>query len=258
MRRLLLTAGLCVSTSCAFASTQERSTAPAQQSTPTTLRDVCADVVAKRNREPDYPLSDLEYGRAGTAILAMSTDACGRVTSVKVQKSSGYKSLDQAAVDAASHWMFDADARAAAVDGIVIKPVEFKVDDSAAPTRQPDWPKTHRHVRWVLNDAPTDYPSAAAAEDAITALPGASSRMVPYRIPGGGFLQVNSDAGTEFWYVIDTLGNDPKSIIAARYQPVYDNGEPIVRLSVFCDVVPSRCVAFQKLFMKGLSYAQPK
>jgi TonB family protein len=258
MLRLLMTAGLCAFAMSAFASEQSRTAIAAAQATASTGTNACADVVVKRNRVPDYPINMLSSGTTGTVILGLTTDACGRVTSAQVRKSSGHKALDDAAASTAGHWILTADARAGAVDGVVTWPVVFKMDNSAAPVRQPDWPKTHRHVRWLFNDAPNDYPSAATAEDAIRGLPASSGRMVPYLIPGSGFIQMETSAGTEFWYFIDTVGDDPKTIVAARYEPVYDNGEPIVRLSVFCDVQPNRCVAFQKLFMKGLGYAQPK
>jgi TonB family protein len=257
MRRLLMTVGLCSFAMSVLAYGQDRPQ-PATEVTASTMTDGCAGVVTKRNRAPDYPINMLSSGTTGTVVLGLTTDACGRVTSAHVRKSSGHKAFDDAAASTARHWILSADARAGAVDGVVTRPVEFKMDNSAAPVRQPDWPKTHRHVRWFLNDAPSDYPSAATAEDAIRWLPAASGRMVPYQIPGSGFIQVETVTGLEFWYVIDTVGSDPTTIVAARYQPLFENGEPIVHLSVYCDVQPNRCLAFQKLFMKGLSYAQPK
>lgn len=258
MLRLLMTVVLCAFAMSAFASEQSRPAIPAAQTTASTGTEVCADDVAKRNRAPDYPINMLSSGITGTVILGLRMDACGRVTSAQVRKSSGHKALDDAAASTAGHWILGAEERAGAVDGVVTRPVEFKMDNSAAPVRQPDWPKTHRHVRWLLNEAPSDYSSAATAEDAIRGLPAASGRMVPYQIPGSGFIQVQTVTGFEFWYFIDTVGSDPTTIVAARYQPLFENGEPIVRLSVYCDVLPSRCLAFKRLFMKGLSYAQPK
>ena len=259
MRRLLAVVGLCVCISTAFASEVIRPANVALESTPPAAPGACAGIVTK-NRAPMYPISDLAYGIGGTVVLAMATDECGKVTSVAIQKSSGHKSLDSAAVAAASHWMFDKDVRAASADGVIIRPVEFKEDDSIAPPppREPDWPETHRHVRWVLNEAPGDYTSATAAEDSITSQTGASGRTVPYRIPWSSFVQLETATGKEFWYFIDTVGDGSKTMVAARYQPVYDNGEPIVRLSVFCELQADRCAAFKKLFMKGLGYAKPK
>ena len=189
-------------------------------------------------------------------MIGVMTDACGRVTSVQVVKSSGRKAFDTAAVNAASQWTLSAKAMSMAVNGIVTMPVEFKTDFSEDPTKT-DWPKTHNHVRWVLNENPTYYPSANAATGAIEELD-PTWRMSPYDIANSRFAELQTAAGKEFWYFISAGDGSGKTPIAAHYQLVYDNNEPIVRLSVFCDLQPEQCMPFQKLFMKGLKYARPK
>ncbi len=241
-----------------YACAQDRLAAPAQQASTPSATAACAVAAVRRHRAPTYPFGMIDSNTTGTVVVALIADGCGQVTSAHVRTSSGHKAFDDAAVDAASHWVLSAAERADSIDGIVTLPVEFKMASSSQTPLQPDWPRTHRHVRWLLNETTGDYPSAAAAQDAITAMPGASWRIGPYRIPGSGFIQLETPAGIEFWYVIDTIDKDQKTIVAAHYQPVYDNGEPLVRLSVFCDVQPSQCAAFQKLFMKGMDYARPK
>src|SRR5947209_2114789 len=128
MRRLLVVAGLCAYAPTALASEDGRPSTVPQATTPSAAPDACIGVAA-RNRAPDYPIDMLVSGRAGMVVLAITIDTCGRATAVKIQKSSGYTAFDKAAVGAAGHWTLTAAERATAVDGVVIKPVEFKVDD---------------------------------------------------------------------------------------------------------------------------------
>jgi TonB family protein len=217
----------------------------------------CAGVVAQ-HRPPMYPIDLLSREVTGTTTLALHTDACGRVTDASVEKSSGHKQFDQAALEAVRHWVLTADERERGVDGVVTWPVVFKIDNSIAEPKAPDWPGTHRHVRWVFDETAKEYADAAVAEDAVDAKPGMSDRLVPFRIPGSSFVQLDTTNGREFWYFIDTIDNEQKPLVAVHYQPVFDNGEPIVRLSMYCDDTAPHCAAYRKLFMRGLDYARPK
>lgn len=51
---------------------------------------------------PDYPARAVRNGNTGTVNLSLLIGTDGRVTEAKVQKSSGYRELDRAAVDALS------------------------------------------------------------------------------------------------------------------------------------------------------------
>ena len=192
----------------------------------------------------------------GSVVLGASTDACGHVLSVTVQKSSGHKVLDNAAMIQVREWTLNAAQRAQAVNGVVPLLVDFRIQtlDASAGPKAPDWPKTHRHPRYVLADGPSDYANAADAQTAIDALK-PSWRLVPYPISGGSFMQLDAPTGREFWYFIYN-GNKPD--VAVRYQPVFDTGEPIVRLTVICDKQPKQCDAIRALMMKGLDYARAK
>jgi TonB family protein len=54
---------------------------------------------------PDYPQSELAKGRTGYAIVIIVTDECGRAVDVEIERSSGFKKLDSAAVSAARSWI---------------------------------------------------------------------------------------------------------------------------------------------------------
>jgi protein TonB len=55
---------------------------------------------------PDYPARSVRNGDSGTVNLALLIGVDGRVTEAKVQKSSGHRELDRAAVDALSMCKF--------------------------------------------------------------------------------------------------------------------------------------------------------
>ena len=89
-----------------------RAETPAQPATPTTpttgsgaMRSaVLAD--ASGCAKPDYPVSAARNGDTGTVTLALLVGTDGRVTGSRVQKSSGSRDLDRAAVNALSLCQF--------------------------------------------------------------------------------------------------------------------------------------------------------
>jgi protein TonB len=57
-------------------------------------------------RKPTYPRSAQRAGLQGTTTLTITIGTTGRVTSVRISKSSGHTALDNAAVSAARTWRF--------------------------------------------------------------------------------------------------------------------------------------------------------
>lgn len=51
--------------------------------------------------QPEYPPTSKRLGEVGTVIMLLTVDESGRVTEAKIDKSSGYDRLDQAAVQEA-------------------------------------------------------------------------------------------------------------------------------------------------------------
>lgn len=85
------------------AQTQSTEAPPAQQSDakPGEMRSaVFAD--ANGCAKPQYPVDAARNGETGTVTLALLVGADGKVTSSRVQHSSGYRDLDKAAVNALS------------------------------------------------------------------------------------------------------------------------------------------------------------
>jgi TonB family protein len=249
-RLVLVIAGASLFAACGIALAQGNPEVGVPSRSPVSTNETACPIPPK-NRAPEYPRHLLEEETTGTVWLATSIDACGRVTSVTLQKSSGHNPFDDAAIRAVRGWTLGPARRARAIDGVVSLRVEFNIDNFL---RAPDWPKTHGYPHYELADDSGGYADAADAESAIDAL-NPSSRMAPYAIAGGSFVQLDTTDGREFWYFIYDAN---KPVVAVRYQPVFDNGEPIVRLTVICDKQPKQCDAIRKLMMKGLGYAHAK
>ena len=250
MQRFLVMAAQCLFAACGVALAQGNPEIGVPVPSPVSPNETACPIPPK-NRAPEYPRHLLEEETTGTVWLATRIDACGRVTAVTLQQSSGHKPFDDAAIRAVRGWTLGPARRARVVDGVVSLRVEFNIDNFL---RAPDWPKTHGYPRYVPVEGTSGYANADDAEAAIDAL-NPSSRIAPYPIAGGSFVQLDTADGREFWYFIYN-GNKPE--VAVRYQPVFDNGEPIVRLTVICDKQPKQCDAIRTLMMKGLGYARAK
>lgn len=87
-----------------------------------------AQPLYRRNPEPPYPLAARRRRQEGVVLLAVDVTAKGRAARVAVQKSSGFKLLDEAAARAVEDWEFEpAREGAAAVDSRIEVPVRFRL-----------------------------------------------------------------------------------------------------------------------------------
>jgi protein TonB len=77
---------------------------------------------------PKYPPEEMRRGIEGTTVLIVSIDASGNVLDVEVEKSSGNRNLDRAAVQAARRWRFNPEVKnGQKVASRVRVPVDFKI-----------------------------------------------------------------------------------------------------------------------------------
>jgi protein TonB len=82
----------------------------------------------KRNPEPTYPALARRRRQEGVVLLAVLVDAAGRPESVEVQSSSGFASLDDAAVAAVKDWEFEPGRRdGEPVASRVEVPIQFQL-----------------------------------------------------------------------------------------------------------------------------------
>lgn len=94
-----------------------------------------ANAVASQNPsyksgfQPAYPSLGIKYRHQGTVILMILVSADGVPKDIKVNVTSGYHELDQAAIDAAFQWRFNPAVRdGVRVDGYARVPVNFHLN----------------------------------------------------------------------------------------------------------------------------------
>lgn len=82
----------------------------------------------RNNPPPEYPALAQDRGLQGQVILKVQVLASGRAAAVTVDKSSGHKILDDAAVKVVQGWTFDPAKRGQTpIDGWVKVPLSFKL-----------------------------------------------------------------------------------------------------------------------------------
>jgi len=94
------------------------------------LATAVAPVRRAENPPPSYPWLARCRGYEGLVLLAIRVSGAGRPTSVEVKQSSGYASLDEAAVAAAWKWRFEpAMLNGTPIEAEVDVPIRFKLTD---------------------------------------------------------------------------------------------------------------------------------
>ncbi len=87
------------------------------------------DAAALENPKPPYPLAARRRGHEGRALLSARVRSDGACAEVVLKASSGYASLDAAALDTVRKWRFIPARRAgAAVDSWVEVPIVFRLE----------------------------------------------------------------------------------------------------------------------------------
>ncbi len=82
----------------------------------------------KSNPPPEYPVQAQDRGQQGQVVLKVHVLASGKPDAVTVEKSTGFKILDDAAVKAVLSWVFDPAKRGQTpIDGWVKVPLSFKL-----------------------------------------------------------------------------------------------------------------------------------
>ena len=81
------------------------------------------------NSPPEYPKLAARNGWQGTVLLKVRVLSDGNVDAVEVEKSSGYKLLDEEAKATVRTWQFTPSKRGSTpIDGWATVPIEFKLD----------------------------------------------------------------------------------------------------------------------------------
>jgi protein TonB len=82
----------------------------------------------RSNPAPEYPSLAQDRGMQGRVLLKVHVLASGKADNVTVEKSTGFKILDDAAIKAVLQWSFDPAKRGQTpIDGWVTVPLNFKL-----------------------------------------------------------------------------------------------------------------------------------
>lgn len=225
----------------AHAQTQDRAPAAETQECP-----------ARQLRPPKYPMSVAKAGRGGHGMVSVAFDACGRVTDARMAVETGSRELDQASLEAARTWTLGKPAPEwKLVDGRYEAPVDFfpPVEIKSASPTELGWPTTHRRPRYALEGTAGNTPTLAEAQSLI------SKAFLQRRIARSGyregvFVATGSTEAPEFWY---QSGN-----VAARYRPVMENGEAVVKVALVCTAPQEDCAQREADALKGLPFARAR
>jgi protein TonB len=103
--------------------------APAPPPEPETVTAPFGRAGYLNNPPPQYPSTAARNGWQGTVMLRVRVLSTGQVDAVEVQKSSGFKLLDEEAKATVRTWQFTPSKRGATpIDGWATVPIEFKLD----------------------------------------------------------------------------------------------------------------------------------
>ncbi len=84
------------------------------------------------NKPPVYPHAAHLSGHEGRVVLVVTVNHQGSVTQIGIESSSGYASLDSAAVEAVQQWRFSpATLQGAAVKAEILVPIRFTISTSS-------------------------------------------------------------------------------------------------------------------------------
>jgi protein TonB len=93
-------------TSVSKARTAAPATMPAPMPKTPVIQPPSAEALGLNNKAPIYPQLSRKKKEQGTVLLLILVKADGTVGEIKLQTSSGYSRLDQAAKQAVKHWQF--------------------------------------------------------------------------------------------------------------------------------------------------------
>ncbi|MEN6621789.1 MAG: energy transducer TonB [Smithella sp.] len=86
----------------------------------------------RSNPHPPYPFQARVRGHEGLVILTVDVREDGRVSGIKLKRSSGYTALDQSALATVRSWLFEPARRSGiAVASVVEIPVRFSLQDES-------------------------------------------------------------------------------------------------------------------------------
>lgn len=105
---------------------------PAPPAPPPPPQDIAPseDISYRKLRPPKYPIQAVRQHVQGTVILKVLVGPDGRPQDITVQKSSGSRLLDNAAIDAVKTWMFNPGSKdGKPSSGYALVPIDFHLSE---------------------------------------------------------------------------------------------------------------------------------
>jgi hypothetical protein len=203
-----------------------------------------------------FPPDALRANFKGEVIVAVRFDDCGRVLEAELRKRSRFQSVNDIAVSSSKTMVLSEEQRLKAVDGWYLRVINFEGRDNPRSVKQKalDWPKSHSNPRYLQDDSAMGFGSVDAANKAINESDKNIVRPPVYQFVHR-IVQVDAAGGREFWLFISSKGN---TSVAARYRPVIEDGQAVVKLAMLCELEQSQCDGVRGLLMKGLPMAPAK
>ena len=194
---------------------------------------------------PKYPPEAARAGATGTVVLIISVSAAGAIENVLVERSSGNRLLDTAAIDAVNEWTFaPAIEHGKPARGRVRVPVDFNMGNEDEPVREavaklparlrvpPVVPDASGTVPQFIGDPlPLDAGSVAA----IVALLQAHGTPIdlPELPPGVSLYTLEGESGKTQWEIY--TGDIPHAPTAVRKRMTHDGTHGFLVTRVLCE-----------------------
>jgi TonB family protein len=202
--------------------------------------------------QPIYPGFDIIFGVQGNAVLMALVDPNGRVADIKVEKSTGARELDLAAINAVRQWRFIPERKnGVAQAGYARIPIAFSMPEPSLPNA---WPMSYIHPRYVPDTQPMPYTSVDDALRSVTAAR-VSMEIIPSRESQTFIIRDNKGAVHEWWIFTDM---DTEFATALRYT-FTDAGLPAapeIKVSALCREGIAFCDSRVSWFLRGPAFAR--
>lgn len=194
---------------------------------------------------PKYPSEAARAGVTGTVVLIITVSDSGLVENILVERSSGNRLLDTAAIDAANEWTFaPAIEHGKPVRGRVRVPMDFDMGDEDEPLRQAvaGLPLRLRMATMVPDAAGTiprfiedPVPLEADSVAAMLALLQAKGTPIelPELPPGVSLYTLEGENGSTHWEVY--TGDFPAAPSLVRERMTRDGTHGFIATRVLCE-----------------------
>lgn len=194
------------------------------------------------HQQPAYPGFATLYGLHGTVTVLVLVGTDGHPKDVKVETSSGYRELDEAAVNAARTWSFSPEIKnGIAAEAYVRTPVAFNWSGFQKPSRAST-------VHYEEDPDPIPYSSVEEALADVSKIaeirPKSNTKDPPLLM----FGVQSTDGSKERWFFTDVNTDDA---MVVRYTHTFTPDGIKGKVAALCKKGPSFCERRMPWILKG-------